>query len=86
MQIYKFNSILKPVLWGGDRLMTFKGLPPRDEAIGESWELSAISNHESVVANGDGTVVDHDTANLRTVSACVYRARDADIGIFEGNF
>jgi len=53
MQIYKFNSILKPVLWGGDRLMTFKGLPPRDEAIGESWELSAMENHESVVANGD---------------------------------
>lgn len=53
MQIYKFNNILKPVLWGGDRLLIFKGLQPRDEAIGESWELSAISNHESVVANGD---------------------------------
>ena len=53
MQIFKFNNILKPVLWGGDRLVTFKGLPPCDEAIGESWELSAISNRESVVANGD---------------------------------
>jgi len=53
MQIYKFNSILKPVLWGGDRLTAFKGLPPRDEPIGESWELSAMPNRESVVANGD---------------------------------
>ena len=53
MQIYKFNSILKPILWGGDRLVTFKGLPPRDEAIGESWELSAMPGRESVVTVGD---------------------------------
>lgn len=53
MQIYKFNSILKPVLWGGDKLMAFKRLPPCDTPIGESWELSAMPNMESVVADGD---------------------------------
>ena len=53
MQIYKFNSILKPVLWGGDKLLSFKGLPACDEPIGESWELSAMPGHESVVAEGD---------------------------------
>ena len=53
MQIYKFNSILKPVLWGGDKLVTFKGLPPCDEPIGESWELSAMPGRESVVDEGD---------------------------------
>lgn len=53
MQIYKFNSILKPVLWGGDKLLAFKNLPARDEPIGESWELSAMSNCESIVAEGD---------------------------------
>ena len=53
MQIYKFNSILKPVLWGGARLVTFKGLPACDEPIGESWELSAMPGRESVVADGD---------------------------------
>ena len=52
MQIYKFNSILKPVLWGGDKLMAFKGLPAHDEPIGESWELSAMPGRESVVAEG----------------------------------
>ena len=52
MQIYKFNSILKPVLWGGDKLVAFKGLPPCDEPIGESWELSAVPGRESVVAEG----------------------------------
>lgn len=53
MEIYKFNSILKPVLWGGNKLLAFKGLPAQDRPIGESWELSAMSNRESVVAEGD---------------------------------
>ncbi|MBQ9555162.1 MAG: class I mannose-6-phosphate isomerase [Muribaculaceae bacterium] len=52
MQIYKFNSILKPVLWGGDKLLAFKGLPASDEPIGESWELSAMPWRESVVTDG----------------------------------
>lgn len=52
MQIYKFNSILKPVLWGGDKLVAFKRLPACDEPIGESWELSAMAGRESVVADG----------------------------------
>lgn len=52
MQIYKFNSILKPVLWGGDKLVTFKGLPTSSEPIGESWELSGLPGRESVVADG----------------------------------
>ena len=52
MQIYKFNSILKPVLWGGDKLVAFKGLPASDEPIGESWELSAMPGRESLVSDG----------------------------------
>ena len=53
MQIYKFNNILKPVLWGGNKLLSFKGLPACDESIGESWELSAMPGRESVVATGE---------------------------------
>ena len=49
MQIYKFNSILKPVLWGGDKIVSFKHLPATDKPIGESWELSALPGYESVV-------------------------------------
>lgn len=52
MQIYRFNSILKPVLWGGDQMMAFKGLPPCDEPIGESWEISGVPGNETVVAEG----------------------------------
>ena len=53
MRIYKFNSILKPVLWGGDKLVRFKHLPATDEPIGESWELSAFPGRESVVTDGE---------------------------------
>ena len=53
MQICKFNSILKPVLWGGDKLLAFKRLPACDEPIGEAWEMSAMPGRESVVANGE---------------------------------
>ncbi len=53
MEIYKFNNILKPVLWGGDKLVAFKRLPACDEPIGESWELSAVPGHESVVKGGE---------------------------------
>ena len=55
MQIYKFNTILKPVLWGGDKLLRFKGLPASKELIGETWELSAMPGRESVVADGQET-------------------------------
>lgn len=53
MQIYKFNIILKPVLWGGGKIVTFKRLPATDEPIGESWELSAFPGRESVVVGGE---------------------------------
>ena len=53
MQIYRFNNILKPVLWGGDKLVAFKRLPACDEPIGESWELSAFPGRESVVTDGE---------------------------------
>ena len=53
MQIFKFNTILKPVLWGGSKILEFKHLPACDEPIGESWELSPMPGRESVVAQGE---------------------------------
>lgn len=52
MQIYTFDDILKTVLWGGNKLTAFKGLPACDAPIGESWELSGVPGRESVVADG----------------------------------
>lgn len=48
----KFRPILKTVIWGGHDIRPFKGLPASDDLVGESWEVSAVPGHESVVANG----------------------------------
>ena len=50
--IYTFTPILKPTPWGGTRIRQMKGLPPSDEPIGESWELSAVEGMESIVCGG----------------------------------
>lgn len=49
----RFHPIFRPVRWGGTRLGTFKGLAtlPFDN-VGESWELSGLANHETVIAEG----------------------------------
>lgn len=48
----KFEPLLKPTLWGGDRLAALKGLPEAVDGIGESWEVSAVKGSESIVAEG----------------------------------
>ena len=48
----KFVPILKPVIWGGDAICKFKNLQPHLDKIGESWELSGVSDRISIVANG----------------------------------
>lgn len=51
--IYRFNPIFKAAPWGGARILEMKGLPASTEPIGESWEISAVSGMESVVADGE---------------------------------
>ncbi len=52
MEILKFDPIFKSVIWGGRRIAEFKGLPSQCDTIGESWELSPMPGHESVVSQG----------------------------------
>lgn len=52
MRPYKFQLNLKSVLWGGDRIATFKGMHFDRSDVGESWEVSGIEGKESVVADG----------------------------------
>jgi mannose-6-phosphate isomerase len=49
---FKFVPYLKPVLWGGNKIAPFKGVDCEAENIGESWEISGVPGHESVVADG----------------------------------
>lgn len=46
-----FEPNLHPVLWGGDRISRWKDIPVQ-QAIGESWEVSAVPGNESIVSNG----------------------------------
>lgn len=47
-----FKPILKEVIWGGTDICPFKGITPLQSGIGESWEISHVEGHFSVVANG----------------------------------
>jgi mannose-6-phosphate isomerase len=50
----KFNPILKPTIWGGNKLATVLQKPsPDNELIGESWEISGVKDNISVVVNGE---------------------------------
>lgn len=48
----KFIPYLKSVIWGGNKICSYKGIEQKEENIGESWEISAVPGHESVVAEG----------------------------------
>jgi len=54
MKIYPFTfqPILKPRIWGGDKLKKLFAKESETQQIGESWELSTIENDVSVIANG----------------------------------
>lgn len=50
--IYQFIPRFKETIWGGHRILPFKGLPSDDRMIGESWEISGVHGLESVVSDG----------------------------------
>ena len=52
LPVLKFTPIYKSVLWGGTCICRFKGVASEGDTIGESWELSPMPGHESVVAEG----------------------------------
>lgn len=51
-KIYRFVPLFKETIWGGNRILPFKGLPSDSRQIGESWEVSGVQGQESVVADG----------------------------------
>ena len=48
----RFVPYLKSVIWGGEKICKYKGIEQTEAKIGESWEISAVPGHESVVADG----------------------------------
>lgn len=51
-QILTFSPVFVHLIWGGERIAQFKGLPSQGNDVGESWELSPMPGHESVVDAG----------------------------------
>lgn len=49
---FKFNPILKPVIWGGSDICRFKKIEPLQDGIGESWEISGVGGNISTISNG----------------------------------
>lgn len=50
--MYTFKPIFKEIIWGGTDILPYKGYPADTRRIGESWELSHVEQHFSVLANG----------------------------------
>lgn len=48
----KFKPYLRTMVWGGEKIAPFKGIYTTSDRIGESWEISAVEGHVSVVDNG----------------------------------
>ncbi len=48
----KFHPIFKQKIWGGNKIPNFLG-KGSGNALGESWELSAVEGDISIVENGD---------------------------------
>ena len=49
----KFQPIIKEKIWGGDKLRNLLNKQSNSSIVGESWEISAVEESISVVANGD---------------------------------
>ena len=52
MYPFKFRPILKSTIWGGEKIIPFKGLDMNQAQVGESWEISNVPGDESIIANG----------------------------------
>lgn len=48
----QFEPIFKERIWGGTKLKTILNKSITSDSTGESWEISAVANDVSVVANG----------------------------------
>lgn len=53
MKPLKFEPLLKSILWGGDKIIPFKGLNMGMPTVGESWEISGVKGNVSIVAEGE---------------------------------
>ena len=53
MKLYPFlfESNLHSIIWGGNKIAKWKGLPDEGKPIGESWEVSAVPSSDILGSN-----------------------------------
>ena len=51
----KFKPILKTTLWGGDKIVSFKGCVSDQHQVGESWEISGVPGNDTIISEGEYT-------------------------------
>lgn len=49
----KFKPILKSMIWGGNKIASFKQIKSAETNIGESWEISGVNGNVSIVSEGE---------------------------------
>lgn len=74
---YKFKPYLKTVIWGGEKIATYKGIHTELERVGESWEISSVQGHESVC--GDRGIANDPDKGL-TLYQIIDKYREALVG------
>lgn len=47
-----FSPFFRTMVWGGERILPYKGVPGNLPKIGESWEISGYGEHLTLVDNG----------------------------------
>jgi len=53
MNAFRFHSIFKPTIWGGNKIASFKHVDSDMRNIGESWEVSGVKDNETTVDGGE---------------------------------
>lgn len=53
MTAFRFEPLLKQTIWGGERIIPFKHLSSNLDHVGESWEISGVPGHETLVSKGE---------------------------------
>lgn len=53
MKPLKFNAFLKQTICGGNKIIPFKHLDSQLENVGESWEISGVKDHQTIVSEGE---------------------------------
>lgn len=51
-EIIKFEPKLVQTIWGGEKIIPFKKVDTKLDKVGESWEISGVPGHETLVKEG----------------------------------